>query len=265
MRSPDYCAMPLIKNPFKSKGPTHATNIHSSGADDPLTPPPTVRDTGASPRPSVTILRRSEPDYKLSSVSPEGTFMPPSPPERASFMSRIKNSTVSSSSRQATPKKDDDSGFLIPRESFDTYRRSFDIRPSMDGTGQLNDGRPSRASLDLLSAAGGPSPRRPSQPSIQPTKKTPVGTTLAERTDNTLAPPLQKQPTGASIENEFEDVRLDEESGTVKKKHFWQRGAGATNGNRKGRDDENELGSIQAAGKRSSETGSSSAAQTISG
>lgn len=78
--------------------------------------------------PQTIPVKKQEPDYKLSSVSPEGTFIPPSPPEKSSFLSKFRHNTPT-----IAAVVDDDSGFVIPRASFDSYRRSFDIRPSMEG------------------------------------------------------------------------------------------------------------------------------------
>lgn len=231
--------MPLIKNPFKSKG---ASQQAGGDSKDPLSPANIISDPQAiSPRPSVTISRPPEPDYKLSSVSPEGTFIPPSPPEKTSFLSRFRNPSTASSGQHAEATKEDGSGFVIPRESFDGYRRSFDIRPSMDG---LNDGRPSRSSLDLLTATtASTSPRKTASANsrLQPLTKTQPHETRSDKKENVVVPPLAKTITNGSAENDFEDVKLDEDTLTLRKKHFWQRSSNLSGALRKDRDEANEL------------------------
>ncbi|CCG84083.1 protein of unknown function [Taphrina deformans PYCC 5710] len=236
--------MAIIKNPFRSKAVPNGQPTHTASPEDPLSPPPNIGARVESPRQSVSITRPAEPEYKLSSVSPEGTFMPPSPPEKTSFLSRFKNSGSTSNARATvTTKKEDDTGFLIPRESLDGYRRSFDIRPSMDGSGQYNDGRPSRSSLDLLSATlGGSSPRRPSHTSMQPLTTRNNETTKGLKPGNSVAPPLRKE-NSSNLENEFEEVKLDDsaDNTAVRKKHFWSRSSDLSFGLKKQREDENEL------------------------
>lgn len=232
----------MLKNPFKSK--TVQPTVHDPQTavnDDPLGISSNVAAEAAPTRSSTSIARLAEPDYKLSSVSPEGTFIPPSPPEKTSFLSRFRNTGSNNLSTTTATSKEADSGFVIPRESFDGYRRSFDIRPSMDGSGSVNDGRPSRASLDLLTATTGvPSPRRSFQAaqSMRPIRQSP------SKKENQLAGVLAPPLASTSDEAEFEEVKLDDEALGTKKKHFWQR-ANNTSAIRKGLDDNgNELRSI---------------------
>ncbi|ORY84362.1 hypothetical protein BCR37DRAFT_264962 [Protomyces lactucae-debilis] len=195
---------------------------------------------GTSPRPSATFARPiQEPEYKLSSVSPEGTFIPPSPPEKTSFLSRFRPSTNHAA---AEPKADEDSaGFVIPRASFDGYRRSFDIRPSMDG----NDGaslrshgggtqhHSSRQSLDVLQAATPLQNERRSSYSYSRkdpgllAQLTPAsGSSPRPSTGGSArsVPAMQPLP-AATLEADFEEVSLadEEDDKDIKKKRFWQR------------------------------------------
>ncbi|MCJ1245050.1 hypothetical protein MMC30_002251 [Trapelia coarctata] len=68
---------------------------------------------------------REEPnEFKLSVVNDSGVYLPPSPPDKKSFWRRTPTSTTSSSHRSALSENEP---FSISRESFDSYRRSFDI------------------------------------------------------------------------------------------------------------------------------------------
>ncbi|CAI7568106.1 unnamed protein product [Penicillium bialowiezense] len=82
-------------------------------------------------------------EYKLSVVNDSGVYLPPSPPERPSFWRRYPGSNKSTNHRDLV---DDNEPFSISRESFDSYRRSFDI----SARSPINhaDSGPSRTSLD---------------------------------------------------------------------------------------------------------------------
>ncbi|QKX56032.1 uncharacterized protein TRUGW13939_03132 [Talaromyces rugulosus] len=108
----------------------------------------------AQSRPSVDSqqsgplnFRKSREDvpneYKLCVVNDSGIYLPPSPPEKQSFWHRYPNSPASSKHRNLV---DDNEPFSISRESFDSYRRSFDI--SAKSPVAQPDGLPSRTSLD---------------------------------------------------------------------------------------------------------------------
>ncbi|KAF3909832.1 hypothetical protein ABW21_db0204005 [Orbilia brochopaga] len=102
---------------------------------------------------SISIIpRRSSREednntYKLSVVNDSGIYLPPSPVEKKSFWGKRDTPSVPAKEVPDTQ----DMGFAISRESFDSYRRSFDIsarthipdsqRPSMQS---------SRSSLDAL-------------------------------------------------------------------------------------------------------------------
>jgi len=76
-------------------------------------------------------------------VNDSGVYLPPSPPEKQSFWHRHPNSGNGSSHRSLV---DENEPFSISRESFDSYRRSFDIS-ARSPVGQI-DQLPSRTSLD---------------------------------------------------------------------------------------------------------------------
>lgn len=188
----------IIKNPFKGKVPP------TTPASDPIH----IQKTTHS-----DVVKTMDMDYKLSSVSPEGTFIPPSPPEKASFMSRFRSTGQATRTREVESLAD--SGFVIPRASFDSYRRSFDIRPSIDGSPSTADGRSVRASVDLLSSS---SSRQHSYQQLHPNTKAADFSHLALTThvsdsQRALADPVQ-------LADEFEDVKLDDE---LPRKRFWQR------------------------------------------
>ncbi|KAJ5939643.1 hypothetical protein N7466_002777 [Penicillium verhagenii] len=99
------------------------------------------------PGPTPIEVRGSQdgniPEYKLSVVNDSGVYLPPSPPEKQSFWSRYPGSTRSSHHRDLV---DENEPFSISRESFDSYRRSFDISARAPVT--YPDAVPSRTSLD---------------------------------------------------------------------------------------------------------------------
>ncbi|KAJ5158752.1 uncharacterized protein N7500_008403 [Penicillium coprophilum] len=110
---------------------------------------PTVSDENLlSPnqRPTPIPIRSSQDEpseYKLSVVNDSGVYLPPSPPERPSFWRRYPGSNKSTHHRDLV---DENEPFSISRESFDSYRRSFDI--SARSPIIHPDAGPSRTSLD---------------------------------------------------------------------------------------------------------------------
>ncbi|KAF2401482.1 hypothetical protein EJ06DRAFT_393870 [Trichodelitschia bisporula] len=103
--------MPIIRNPFK-KAPVETADPNADGAGFEKT-----STMGAKPL-DIT----PPPEYKLSEIDDSGIFLPPSPQEKPSYWSR--SSTTSSAHRSVLS---DIEPFSISRESFDSYRRSFDI------------------------------------------------------------------------------------------------------------------------------------------
>jgi len=107
-----------IKNPFKKTA-------------TPVEPPEIIRDVadgefqqekvqGAKP---VDIQEPVE--YQLSEISDNGVYLPPPPPEKKGFFSRTSTTSTSYSTRGSDLSEHEP--FSISRESFDSYRRSFDI------------------------------------------------------------------------------------------------------------------------------------------
>ncbi|KAJ5279825.1 hypothetical protein N7478_005197 [Penicillium angulare] len=101
----------------------------------------------ARPGPTPITIRKSQdgepPEYKLSVVNGSGVYLPPSPTEKPSFWHRYPGSTRPSNHRDLV---DENEPFSISRESFDSYRRSFDI--SARSPIIHADAVPSRTSLD---------------------------------------------------------------------------------------------------------------------
>ncbi|KAL8798778.1 MAG: hypothetical protein Q9182_006390 [Xanthomendoza sp. 2 TL-2023] len=124
--------MPPFRNPFGRKPPvvTGTTSLQ-----DENTPPSRLNGDTASDRPgyassrassSLSIKKREEPsEYKLSVVNDSGVYLPPSPPEKKSFWSRSPTSSTISSNHRSLLNENEP--FSISRESFESYRRSFDI------------------------------------------------------------------------------------------------------------------------------------------
>ncbi|OQO12158.1 hypothetical protein B0A48_02798 [Cryoendolithus antarcticus] len=140
--------MPIIRNPFRTKDenvrPATAVNDEKSG----------------SVRPSLDISReeKARAEYKLSEINDSGVCLPPSPgEEKKTFWGRggSSRSTTTTSSAHRSLLADSEP-FNISRESFDSYRRSFDISGRSPVIGP-NEGTRPRASLD--SRAFQPLPR----------------------------------------------------------------------------------------------------------
>ncbi|PWY83148.1 hypothetical protein BO94DRAFT_536628 [Aspergillus sclerotioniger CBS 115572] len=144
---------------------------------------------------SVSFRKSSEnepPEYKLSVVDANGIYHPPSPPEKPGFWRKYPGSPRSSHHRDLV---DENEPFSISRESFDSYRRSFDI--SARSPVCYSDAMPSRTSLDSRVS------RMTSPPS-------------------TLYTGLGKQPETME-EEQFEEVGLDDEEVKPKRKSIFSR------------------------------------------
>lgn len=170
--------MPTIRNPFTRK-PQNDENIRPQ-----LTTPSSQQqqqqggfdreDTVGSKASSTTGLSISSlksyeaGEYKLSVVNDSGIYLPPSPVEKSSppwparYLSR--NSSDKSRGSLGTPENEH---FAISRESFDSYRRSFDVSAKSPVT---THDAPTRQSLD---SARFPRPRmsmterRPEPPTVE--------------------------------------------------------------------------------------------------
>ncbi|KAL3428011.1 hypothetical protein PVAG01_01520 [Phlyctema vagabunda] len=72
---------------------------------------------------SAQILEPAE--YKMSVVNDSGVYLPPSPPEKKGFWPRRSQPSDTSTTTRSSLAEIEP--FSISRESFDSYRRSFDI------------------------------------------------------------------------------------------------------------------------------------------
>ncbi|CAK7212154.1 hypothetical protein SBRCBS47491_001376 [Sporothrix bragantina] len=177
-----------IRNPFARRTPAdeHPGLAAANGSAGDLQKQPSFErvDTVGSMASSSTSMRsrRSQDtgDYKMSVVNDSGVYLPPSPiSERDAFWSssngnghghrRTYITSLSSLSRSSTDNAAADSPtgagrsslgdiepFTISRESFDSYRRSFDISAKSPvspviGSGEWGNGAIGRQSLDSAS------------------------------------------------------------------------------------------------------------------
>lgn len=147
--------MPPFRNPFVRKPPT----LNGGAlAHDENTPPTSSNGTEqpaqrldfslsrASSALSIKPNKQEPNEFKLSVVNDSGVYLPPSPPDKKSFWHRTPTSTSTSSHRSML---NDNEPFSISRESFESYRRSFDISARSPVTHP--DGTASRQSLDSRS------------------------------------------------------------------------------------------------------------------
>ncbi|QIX01933.1 hypothetical protein AMS68_007450 [Peltaster fructicola] len=176
--------MPFVRNPFRKQ-------------DENVRPVYDARSNSDAGK-SAEISDADTVEYKLSDINDSGICLPPSPTlERKSFWhTNSSRSTTSSNHRSLVNEAEQ---FNISRESFDSYRRSFDIsgRSPVMRPNEFNQ----RGSLDSRSFQ---SPTRTSNTFVRPL---PVP----------IVPPVMK-------EEDFEDVGLDEaKPQPVKKKGLFAR------------------------------------------
>ncbi|CAG8380128.1 unnamed protein product [Penicillium salamii] len=127
--------MPPFRN-FLGRKPQSNTEGLAALDDNHLSP--------GGPAPIPIRNSHEEPtEYKLSVVDDGGVYLPPSPPEKPSFWRRYPGSNKASNHRDLV---DENEPFSISRESFDSYRRSFDI--SARSPIIHAESGPSRTSLD---------------------------------------------------------------------------------------------------------------------
>ncbi|KAF2088787.1 hypothetical protein K490DRAFT_72495 [Saccharata proteae CBS 121410] len=188
-----------IRNPFKRTGGVDVQDENSrpiprSGADRGFQRADAV---GSTP---VDIKEPAE--YKLSEINDSGVYLPPSPPERKGFWQTKSSNSVRSANSNHRQLLSENEPFSISRESFESYRRSFDISarspviPELDSRGRASmDCRP-RQSLDSRQA------RLPRS-------------SLNERRLDRPAIPVE--------DSGFEDVGLNDEPKPQKKKGIFSR------------------------------------------
>jgi len=129
-----------MRNPFRKQDEN--VRPYTSGVD---------RRPNGTPTKPISVQEKVPVEYQLSEINDSGVFIQPSPPERPSFWTTSSSrSTTSSKSRSLF---DENEPFNISRESFDSYRRSFDI--SARSPVILPDQKP-RSSLDSRTFLGPP-------------------------------------------------------------------------------------------------------------
>lgn len=111
-----------IRNPFRKV----AGGVEVQDENQPLS------RSGADRGFQQTAVAGSKPvdikeptEYKLSEINDSGVYLPPSPPEKPSFWHSKSNASTTSSNHRSMLSENEP--FSISRESFDSYRRSFDI------------------------------------------------------------------------------------------------------------------------------------------
>ncbi|KAH7359300.1 hypothetical protein B0T11DRAFT_286124 [Plectosphaerella cucumerina] len=131
-----------IRNPF-TRRPGPAVVVDADAERTPSHPGFERVDTVGSKVSSLSTVSsksRDTGDYKMSVVNDSGVYLPPSPTEEKAlwpkkYLSSARNST------DTRPSVGDIEHFSISRESFDSYRRSFDISarspiPNADAPGR---------------------------------------------------------------------------------------------------------------------------------
>lgn len=203
--------MPPFRIPFTSKKPV--ANVVSVGDEN--TRPATHDSHTSSPYQSKSSLalnfkeKKEEPnEFKLSAVDSEGQYLPPSPgTEQKSFWSKSPSST--SNHRSLVSEKEP---FSISRESFDSYRRSFDI----SGRSPIlhADSYTSRTSLDSRSFYL-------SRPSLNGnTFERPTSTQIQDFEDVKLTDDAAKQPKKKSFLARFSETNNEASAVDQKSHHF---------------------------------------------
>ncbi|KAI9171364.1 hypothetical protein HJFPF1_00846 [Paramyrothecium foliicola] len=138
-----------IRNPFTRRpgvAPIVDENLRPQ-QDSPTTPGFERVDTVGSKSSSILSIRsrkgQDNGEYKMSVVNDSGVYLPPSPTEeKGQWPRKYLTSRTSTDTRSSFG---DIEHFSISRESFDSYRRSFDITARSP---IVNSDVPTRQSLD---------------------------------------------------------------------------------------------------------------------
>ncbi|ODH40558.1 hypothetical protein ACO22_01596 [Paracoccidioides brasiliensis] len=184
--------MSPFRNLFPKRPP--AVTIEPTSDENPSLQTATGNSQATPQQSSLSLIRGREEqpnEYKMSVVNDSGVYLPPSPTEKKSFWQR------SPSQNNMRNLVNENEPFSISRESFDSYRRSFDI--SAHSTISPPNTSTSRTSLD--------------------SRYSRLNTPRSTINGNTFDPP----PRAADEEPEqFVDVGLNEEI-KPKKKGFFAR------------------------------------------
>ncbi|KAK0940806.1 hypothetical protein LTR29_007687 [Friedmanniomyces endolithicus] len=131
--------MPIIRNPFR-KQDENVRPAFTNGIEQKPSVAPGVQ-------PVDVQKEKDSAEYKLSEINDSGVYLPPSPTERKSFWSTHSSRSTTSTNYRGHLNASDDQ-FSISRESFDSYRRSFDISARSPVLQATYDGGRPRASFD---------------------------------------------------------------------------------------------------------------------
>ncbi|KAL1985757.1 hypothetical protein VTN96DRAFT_7379 [Rasamsonia emersonii] len=134
--------MPPFRNLWSRK-PAASDDTDPKSNNENQRPRPSIESQRSGPLSFRRSREEAPNEYKLSVVNDSGVYLPPSPPEKQSFWHRYTNSSASSNHRSLV---NENEPFSISRESFDSYRRSFDI--SAKSPVSQVDHLPPRTSLD---------------------------------------------------------------------------------------------------------------------
>ncbi|PVH96425.1 hypothetical protein DM02DRAFT_119561 [Periconia macrospinosa] len=194
-----------IRNPFRRAGAADMLEDRPA-AERGTQVSVNTTSTGAKP------LQAKEPaEYKLSEINDSGVYLPPSPTqEKPSFWHSKSNTSTTSSNHRSLLSENEP--FSISRESFECYRRSFDISarsPVPEGIDQYP-----RASLDARRSMDA---KRSLD--IRRSRAAPRSS-LQERRPDSAA--------GMATEQGFEDVGLNDEPKSMKKRGIFSRFADST-------------------------------------
>ncbi|KAK4560323.1 hypothetical protein LTR86_005518 [Recurvomyces mirabilis] len=141
----------ILRNPFRKQDENLRPSQQANNAIEQR-----VNGTGNAKTVEVPQVKEST-EYKLSEINDSGVYLPPSPTERKSFWSTTSSRSTTSTSNKTNNNNsnrpnllssDNNDQFSISRESFDSYRRSFDISARSPVINALETSRPPRASLD---------------------------------------------------------------------------------------------------------------------
>lgn len=155
--------MPPFRN-FLARKPAAANGLATGGETH-----ETTENQRSAPLSFGKSCEEGTNEIKLSVVNEGGVYLPPSPPEKQSFWRKYQRSTGGSSNHRSLV--DENEPFFISRESFDSYRRSFDI--SARSPVSYADAMPSRTSLDSsrFSSLASPSASRHNFEQPEPTEE----------------------------------------------------------------------------------------------
>jgi len=110
-----------IRNPFRRAGAPEVADVEGSQRNAAENGFKDTTVSGAQP-----LQMKDSAEYKLSEINDSGVYLPPSPhQEKPTFWHSKSNLSTTSSNHRSLLSENEP--FSISRESFDSYRRSFDI------------------------------------------------------------------------------------------------------------------------------------------